>query len=256
MKLKLLALTLITAVSTQIFAADSAAGYAFDHKKLAVKALKGKHATTILDKSAVLRLKVGSWVNASADRAKKTTVTNDKGVKTSVKVANKYFTVDHVYQTFKGSPAVFVDLTLTPKTDLDSLSGSLPSLDTATNMVMLTLPGRKAIELAVKKHKQYQLRTWAVLSDKDPAKPAVMYIIPTLDIYDFSSGGSIAVGGFSRGYGWRPGMEIHHPDFIRSKIAKGQKCQSRYIVVPTTGNADHAKVYQAVMKIYRANFGE
>lgn len=249
---KLIPLVILTALTLQLTAQD----YAFDHKKLAFKAQKVKTATATFDKSAVLRLKEGGWANTSAERAKKTTVKNEKGVKTSVSVQNKYFTVDHIYQTFNGCPAVFVDLTLTPKTDLDSLSGSIPSLDAASNLVMLTLPGRSPIELVIKKHKQYQLRTWAVLADKDPAKPAVMYIIPSLDLYDFSSGGSIAVGGFSRGYGWRPGMEIHHPDFIRSKLGKGQKFQSRYIAVPTTGNADHAKVYQDVMKVYRANFGE
>lgn len=249
---KLMPLAILTALALQLSAQD----YAFDHKKLAVKAVKGKEITAALEKSAVLRLKEGGWATASAERAKKTTVKNEKGVKTTVSVSNKFYTVEHVYQTYNGCPAVFVDLTLIPKTDLDSLSGSIPSLDTAANLVMLTLPGREPLELVVKKHKQYQLRTWAVLSDKDPAKPAVMYIIPSLDLYDFSSGGNIAVGGFSRGYGWRPGMEIHHPDFIRSKIEKGQKYQSRYITVPTTGNADHAKVYQDVMKVYRANFGE
>lgn len=252
MKLHLMTLALLTAVPLQFFAQD----YTFDHKKLAVKETKGKTILTDIAKSGVLRLKNKGWVIASVHKNKRNTEISDKGTKTTVSSTNKHFDVKHTYQTFKGSPAVFVNLTLTPKDDIDALSGSLPSLDAAQNLVMLTLPGRQAIELIVKKHKQYQLRTWAVLADKDPAKPAIMFIIPTLDLYDFSGGGSIAVGGFSRGYGWRPGMEIHHPDFVRSKLAKNQTCEARYIVVPTTGNANHDKVYQDVMKIYRSNFGE
>ncbi len=252
MKWNIATLTLLAAIPLQIFAQD----YAFDHKKLMVKEQKGKAVLTDVAKSGVLRLKNSGWAVCNIKRSNGKTEISDKGTKTTVVAGDKNYAIKHVYQTFKGSPAVFVSLTLTAKQDLDCLSGSLPSLDAASNLVMLTLPGRSPIELVIKKHKQYQLRTWAVLADKDPAKPAVMYIIPSLDLYDFSSGGSIAVGGFSRGYGWRPGMEIHHPDFIRSKLGKGQKFQSRYIAVPTTGNADHAKVYQDVMKVYRANFGE
>lgn len=201
---------------------------------------------------ASINIKGHSWVNGNI-KAPYTVETNGDRTTITAKGTNACFNTEVKYTVVKGSPAMLVDMKFTAVKEFHSQRGSAPSIDFPTNLLKLTLPEREPIMLE-KGGKQvtYQLRTWALFSEEDPEKDAILAIIPSLDDYDFSSGGRITCGGYTRGHGWRPGMDISHPDFQLTDYSKDDETGARFILVFTNGKADCAKLFQEALKTFQA----
>ncbi|MBO7741523.1 MAG: hypothetical protein J6S21_03125 [Victivallales bacterium] len=201
---------------------------------------------------ASINAKDFSWVDANI-KPPYTAETNGDRTTVTAKGNGKCYDTVMKYVVVKGSPAMLVDMKYTANKDFHSQRGSAPSIDLPVELTKLTLPERDPIAL-VKGGKQttFQLRTWALFSQEDPEKDAIMVIIPSLDDYDFSSGGRITCGAYTRGHGWRPGMDISHPDFQLTDFAVGDETSARVIFVFTNGKADCAKLFQEALKTFQA----
>ncbi|MBQ6471512.1 MAG: hypothetical protein IJJ33_05985 [Victivallales bacterium] len=200
---------------------------------------------------ASIYIKGHSWVNANL---KGPYIVESNGERTTViaKSSNECFDTVVKYVVVKGSPAMLVDMEYTANKEFHCQRGSAPSVDFPVNLTKLALPERDPILLERDgKQVTYQLRTWALFSEENAEKDAILVVIPSLDDYDFSGGGRITCGGYRRGHGWRPGMDLSHPDFQLNDFAKGDKGRSRIILVFTNGKADCARLFQDAVKTFQ-----
>lgn len=179
-------------------------------------------------------------------------IDNKKGTGAEVKINQPNAVFDIKAIPVNGTSAFSLDINMTASQKIDIKRGCMPTLNVNKSMYILTLPGREAIELFPEDGQDtYQLRTWAVFAAEDAAKGALMVIIPDLEIWDFSAGGSINVGGFTRGTGWTPGIDINMPDFNRNTMEKGDTARSLLIFAVVPKGGDYAKIYNDVMENYK-----
>ena len=226
--------------------------FRFDTRNLRIYRAENASPVALALRPASIFIKGHSWVNANF---KGPFITETNGERSTViaKSSNECFDTVTKYVVVKGNPAMLVDMEYTANKEFHSQRGSAPSVDFPVNLTKLILPEREPIILE-KNGKQvtYQLRTWALFSEEDAEKDAILVVIPSLDDYDFSGGGRITCGGYRRGHGWRPGMDLSHPDFQLNDFSKGDKANARIILVFTNGKADCARLYQEAISTFQA----
>lgn len=245
-------LTVVIAVVGAVSA--TAAPKSFDHGDLT---LKVNHALQIFAKGDRVPF-IDNGHSASFQTSKGWRTSDFRGRwvtkanTAELKLSNAMRTFDFKAVLIPNTSAFSLNINMTAAEKIDMKRGTMPSLNINKKMTLLTLPGRQAIELLPKNgQKTYQLRTWAVFASKDDGKNALMIIIPDLEVWDFSAGGSINVGGFARGTGWTPGMDVTMPDFNRNTMQKGDKAQSLIIFAVVPKNSDYAKAYTNIMAEYQ-----
>ncbi|HCG25187.1 MAG TPA: hypothetical protein DE060_12980 [Lentisphaeria bacterium] len=139
-------------------------------------------------------------------------------------------------------------------TPVSTVAGSIPSIDFPEEFVKFSVNGQERVASKVlqnEKNNITKITSYAAFSTENATQPAVMMIIPDLAQLDFTAGGKITAGGCKRGYGWYPGSNVTHSDFVDNDLSANTNVVMDVILAAVTPDKVYSEIATKALEFYK-----